>query len=241
MADVEAFLAAQAVKPQPAAAALPVASGQLVKLSAADRGMLRSVQWHRDQAATAYLEIEYDPKPWDDYAAEYAAAHRLISSPLLPLMIYQLAQVAAVDPKLNSTIVDGNRFAYDPVNPGITIQVGETLYLAVIRDAAVLSAGEFLKAFNRLHKRAMGHKLEPNELEGATVGFSSMARWPVRRHIPILPPFVSLMCAHAMPPGGPGVLGATYDHRVLSGADTYAILSQLIQPPKNRPQVQVDI
>jgi pyruvate dehydrogenase E2 component (dihydrolipoamide acetyltransferase) len=141
--------------------------------------------------------------------------------------------VAAVNPRLNSTIVDGSRFAYDRVNAGFTIQVGEILYLTVIRDAAGLSAEEFLKAFNRLHKRAMGHKLTADELEGATVGFSSMARWPVRRHIPILPPFVSLTCAHARPPGGPGVLGATYDHRVLSGGDTYAILSQLIQPPEN--------
>lgn len=231
--DVEAYLAGRtAVRPAYVAAPALPTGGTQVPLSAGDRGMLRSVLWHRDEAAAAYLELEYDPEPWERYAIRYAERARLLSSPLLPLMMRSLASIAAKHPRLNSTIVDGRRFVYDQVNLGFTIQTDETLYVAVIRDAAALAAEEMVKAFNRLHRRSMGHRLSPEETQGATVGFSSMARWPVRRHIPILPPFVSLMCAHAMPPGGPGVLGASYDHRVLSGCDTQAILARLIEPPE---------
>ena len=34
----------------------------------------------------------------------------------------------------------------------------------------------------------MAHKLRPDESSGATLAFSSMARWNVSRHVPILPP-----------------------------------------------------
>ena len=238
--DVEAFLATR----KPAAAApvaatrgdaaptLPDASGRQEELEAAARGMLRSVLWHRDEAAAAYLEIEFDPTPWMDYASSVAARRRMLASPFQPLLMQRLAAVAATHPRLNTTIVGQRRFVYDQVNLGFTIQAAEHLYLAVITNAAALDFEEFLKEFNRLHKHALGGKLGASQLQGATVGFSSMARWPVRRHIPILPPFVSFMCAHAQVEGGPAVLGASYDHRVLSGADTYTILSQLAQPPK---------
>ena len=54
------------------------------------RGMLMTVQWHRDHAVPAYLEIEYDPKPWDDYASNYAREHKLMLSPLMALMAWRL-------------------------------------------------------------------------------------------------------------------------------------------------------
>jgi len=68
-------------------------------------------------------------------------------------------------------------------------------------------------------------------LQGATVAFSSMARWQVARHVPILPPHVSLIVAHTVSKDNRAVLGATYDHRVLSGGDAVAILNRLAQPP----------
>ena len=67
---------------------------------------------------------------------------------------------------------------------------------------------------------------------GATVSFSSMARWNVSRHIPVLPPQTSLIVAHAAPKGsGRAVLGASYDHRLLTGFDVAQVLQALSQPP----------
>jgi pyruvate dehydrogenase E2 component (dihydrolipoamide acetyltransferase) len=238
VADVEQYLAGNrgkatasaAREPAPAAEEMP-APGQAIPLTASERGMVRSVMWHRDEAAAAYLEITYDPKPWEEYAARYAEQNRLLSSPLLGLLKHHLARIAADHPRANSTLSGGRRYVYDVVNVGFTIQAGETLYLAVVRDVARMTPEAFLREFNRLHKQALRHKLEPADLQGATIGFSSMARWPVLRHIPILPPHVSLICAHTVALQGAASLGATYDHRVLSGADAYRILSRLAVPP----------
>jgi hypothetical protein len=50
--------------------------------------------------------------------------------------------------------------------------------------------------------------------------------------MPVLPPYCSLIIGHAAPKGGPAVLGATYDHRVLSGYDVLMVLEKLAVPPK---------
>jgi pyruvate/2-oxoglutarate dehydrogenase complex dihydrolipoamide acyltransferase (E2) component len=79
----------------------------------------------------------------------------------------------------------------------------------------------------------MAHKLRPDEATGATLSFSSMSRWNVSRHIPILPPQTSLIVAHAAPKkAGHSVLGASYDHRLLSGFDVLQVLQALSRPPE---------
>ncbi len=60
-----------------------------------------------------------------------------------------------------------------------------------------------------------------------------MARWNVSRHVPILPPQTGLIVAHSAPRGsGKAVLGASYDHRLLSGFDVVQVLQALATPPK---------
>jgi len=241
VADIEAWLArtgvARVARPGRAIAAtpdepVPSVPGEMIELSAEAAGMLHTVQWHRDHAAAAYLELEYDPKPWDEHAARYAAAHKLMLSPLLPLMAYRLAVLGGERPGINATIADGKRYQYLPVNLGFTVQVGPTLYLTVVREAQAMNAAQFIAALGEVQRRAMAHKLRPDEASGATLSFSSMARWNVSRHIPILPPQTSLIVAHAAPRNaGSAVLGASYDHRVLSGFEVAQVLQALSKPP----------
>jgi pyruvate/2-oxoglutarate dehydrogenase complex dihydrolipoamide acyltransferase (E2) component len=238
VADVEAFLARQggaspaAAPTAPSEEPIPPVPGELRDLTHEELGMAATVAWHRDQAAATYLELEYDPAPWDAHAAAYATEHRLMLGPLLPLLAYRLVELVRETPKLNATQVNGRRYQYGPINLGFTVQVGETLYLTVVRDAGALDAAGFIQALGEVQRHAMQRKLRPEEASGATVAFSSMARWNVSRHIPILPPYASLMVAHAAPKGsGRAVLGASYDHRVLSGFDVARVLQALAQPP----------
>jgi pyruvate/2-oxoglutarate dehydrogenase complex dihydrolipoamide acyltransferase (E2) component len=194
--------------------------------------MAMTVAWHRDHAAATYLELEYEPAAWEAHAAAYAERHKLMLSPLLPLLAYRLVEVARETPRINATLVNGRRYQYAPINLGFTVQAGETLYLTVVRDAGALDAIGFLQALGEVQRRALQKKLRPEETSGATVAFSSMARWNVSRHIPILPPYTALMVAHAAPKGsGRAVLGASYDHRVLSGFDVARVLQALACPP----------
>ena len=108
------------------------------------------------------------------------------------------------------------------------------LYLAVVQRADDLDEWALVGALGELQRHAMAHKLSPEEARGATVSFSSMSRWKVRRHVPVLPPWTSLIVAHTAPSrDGTAVLGATYDHRVLTGADVAGALETLSQPPKD--------
>jgi pyruvate/2-oxoglutarate dehydrogenase complex dihydrolipoamide acyltransferase (E2) component len=240
--DIEAYLAARGeplAKPaqasknaEPALAAAGVARA----LSLEEQGMVNTVAWHRDHAVATYLELEYDPKPWEDYAAAYAAEHKLMLSPLLPLLAYRLVELARDNPKVNSTLANGQKYRYENVNLGFTVQAGEMLYLTVVRRAERMDAQSFIQALGEVQRRAIAKKLGPSETQGATVSFSSMARWNVSRHIPILPPYNSLMIAHAAPKrNSRAVLGASYDHRVLSGYDVARLLQKLSQPPVKSP------
>lgn len=238
VADIERFLAAggSAAAPAPAPAApreaKPEIAGQLKTLKSEEKGMLATVLWHRDSAVPGYVETGYDPAPWEAHAAAFGSANSLLLSPLLPLMAWRLVELAVEDPRLNATIVGNQRLEYDGVNLGFTVQAGDVLYLAVLRDAAKLGALGFVNQLVDLQRRAAGHKLGASEVQGATIGFSSMARWKVSRHVPILAPHTSIMVAHAQGHDGAAVLGATYDHRVLNGSDVAGLLRKLSKPPK---------
>ena len=240
VADVEAYLATHGIQRKdhtPAVAvvsreSVPDVPGELRDLSAEERGMLITVSWHRDHAVATYLEQEYDPTPWEAYSTDYAKQHKLMLNPLLPLLAWRFTQLIQANPRLNATIVNGRRYQYGPVNLGFTVQAGEILYLTVVRDAGALDTAKFIEALGEVQRHAIAKKLRPEETQGATVAFSSMARWSVSRHIPILPPYCSMMIAHAAPKGsGRAVLGASYDHRVLSGFDVAKVLMELAKPP----------
>ena len=98
-----------------------------------------------------------------------------------------------------------------------------------LRNAA-LGRREFVERLGQLQRGALAHALRSADLTGATVSFSSMARWNVSRHIPVLPPHTSLIVAHAASRDGVGTLGATYDHRVLTGFDALAAIRALSTP-----------
>ncbi len=210
---------------------VPEVAGEFEELSPEEHGMMSTVLWHRDQAAAGYIEIEYDPAPWEDHARRYAEANRLLMPPLMPLMAWRLVEIARDNPRLNSAIVGGRRYRYGAVNLGFTVQAGPTLYLTIVREADRLDTARFIGAMGDIQRRAMAHKLLPAEMSGATIAFTSMARWNVSRHVPILPPQTGLILAHSAPRSlGRAVLGASYDHRLLSGFDLVQVLQALAQP-----------
>ncbi len=238
-ADVEAYLAlhpqAESSAPTPRRAVIDLpASAETGPLSPSARGMLATVTWQRDHAAAAYLELEYDPRPWEAAAAAFMRERRLLFSPLLSLMAHRLAQIAP-EAGANGTVLEGataQLVRYKQANLGFTVQAGDVLYLCVVEAADTIAAPDFVNKLFDLQRRAMGHKLNPAEMRGATVGFTSMARWGVRRHQPVLAPNTGVMIAHAAsaPNGESAVLGMTYDHRLLSGFDAVRLLKKLIQP-----------
>ncbi len=209
---------------------LPEVSGSAVPLKNHERAMLTTVTWHRDVAVPGYNEISFDAGVWQARSEAFMHENQLLLSPLLPMMAWRLVQLAKENPKVNATIVDGQRYEYGTCNLGFTVQAGDVLYLATVQDAWSLEEARFVQELVHLQRRAAAHELGPAETRNATLGFSSMSRWKVDRHVPVLSPATCLMVAHTVSAQGTGVLGATYDHRVLQGAEVASLLRKLSKP-----------
>lgn len=240
VADVERHVALRGLTPHGTVPATGVApaehpeiSGARVALTPEERGMLATVTWHRDVAVPGYIEISYDQAPWEAFAKAYGEQHKLLLNPLLPLMAWRLVELAQEKPRLNASIIDRERIEYHDVNLGFTVQAGDILYLTVMRNAGRMDQLDFVNGMIDIQRRAAAHKLTAQETQGATIAFSSMARWKVNRHIPILSPNTAIMIAHTTTPSGECILGASYDHRVLNGADVVVMLRKLAKPSTN--------
>jgi pyruvate/2-oxoglutarate dehydrogenase complex dihydrolipoamide acyltransferase (E2) component len=236
VSDVERHLASR--RPAPVAQSqtllrMPAEPGKPVALTPPEHGMLRTVVWHKFEAVPGYVELAYDPAPWAAYAGAFQQRHRLLLSPLLALLARRLVCTALDQPAVNATVAGEQRHVYDHVNVGFTVQSGNDLMVVVVREAETLDELAFVQKLGDLQRRAMRNALRPDETSGATMGFSSMARWAVTRHVPVLLPQTALMIAHTAPSGGSACLGATYDHRVLNGANVVRALQMLVLPPAN--------
>jgi pyruvate dehydrogenase E2 component (dihydrolipoamide acetyltransferase) len=210
---------------------MPAEPGKQVLLTPPRHGMLRTVGWQKSEAVPGYLELAYDPDPWAGYAAAFQKRHHLLLSPLLALLARHLVRAALAQPAVNSTVVGEQGYFYDHVNLGFTVQAGDDLMVVVVREAEKLDELAFVQKLGEMQRRAMRNALRPDETSGATIGFSSMARWAVRRHVPVLLPQTALMVAHTAPAGGSTCMGVTYDHRVLNGGEVVRALQTLALPP----------
>lgn len=235
-ADIEAYVESHGLKPAAKVSTnvpisrtfpAPAAPGKRIKISPEHHGMLRTIEWHHHEAVPAYLEISYDASPWEAYAKEFQKANKLLVSPLVSLLTWRLVQLAKEHPEINSTLYQGEKYVYDHVNVASTVQANERLYLVVVREAEKLSQIEFVTKLADLQRAAMKNALSPEETSGATIAISSMARWPVTRHVPLLAPDTAMMIAHTASKDGSATLGCTYDHRVLSGGEAVRVLQTL--------------
>jgi pyruvate/2-oxoglutarate dehydrogenase complex dihydrolipoamide acyltransferase (E2) component len=240
-ADVEGYVAARGPRPAAPHEAAASAPGSertaAVPLSPMLRAMADQVQWHRESPVPAYCEIVYDPQPWETYAQEIARRERLMLSPLLPLMAFRLVGLAKLTPALNAYTDGRSLLQYRAVDLGFTVAAGGGLYLVVVRAAERLTELDFVRRLTELQRAAHRNRLKTEEVTGATVAFSSLAKFRVSRHVPVLPPQTALIVAHSLFDSGPagarrveGVLGATYDHRIVDGAQVARLLQQLATP-----------
>jgi pyruvate/2-oxoglutarate dehydrogenase complex dihydrolipoamide acyltransferase (E2) component len=243
--DVEDYVSHGGIRPQAAGTRRPQAAGARAadaveaawnpdvagtfeELSTNERGMMRTVLWQRQHAVPGYVELQYDASAWDRAAADYQNQERLLMNPLLGLMAFRLVNVVKRHRRLNATMLGERRLVYDTINVGFTVQSDTTLYLAVVRNAGNMTCREFIDRLSQLQRSAIAHRLRGEESSGATVAFTSMSRWNVTRHIPVLPPHTALTIAHAAPSSdGRSILGATYDHRVLTGFDALSALAEI--------------
>lgn len=236
-ADVEAFVKSTQHAP-PDSSRRPVSSppqdlspGESIAMTSSQRAMIATLEWQKREASPAYLEVPFDAAGWRAYADAFREARKTLMDPLLPLIAHRLVVACRETPILNSTIRDGSLYQYASVNLGFTAKTADKLVLLVVRDANTLEEAEFVAALGKLMRSAFAGKLAPAQVTGATTAFTSLASAGALRHTPILPPYCSLIVAHAaQDAAGTAVLGASYDHRVLDGALVAETLNLIARP-----------
>lgn len=201
-----------------------------------EKQIINRIAWQRLHAVPGYIEYGFESNQWRDYADAFLKKNRLMFDPLLGLIAHRLAQVVGQFPNANATLIGQRKWVYHDVNLGVTIQVGSTLRLPVICKAQKLDALTFVRQLSELQRGAIKGGSLPKESEDATLIFTSMSRWNVSRHIPILGHYNSLIVGYSLPRTGPqagqGIFGATYDHQLLNGGEVAELLSRLVSPPK---------
>ncbi len=167
--------------------------------------------------------------------------------PLVALLGYALCRAACDVPSLlDQYAYDGRpyRIRNARVNLAVAVDVeaagGRRAILApVITDAGARTLPDFVVEYLRLIEAARARRLEPADLRGANLMFSSTAKFGSTGGVPRLPPGPAVIVsagAVGYPPGFSNLAGSlpiariitlscTYDHRVVQGADSGAFLA----------------
>ncbi|MBF0244028.1 MAG: 2-oxo acid dehydrogenase subunit E2 [Planctomycetes bacterium] len=189
-------------------------------LTGIEAGIQSAIRFAKEEAVSAYLELEVDFRGLVKEAVEYpfiSPQERLPS-----LSAWYFVHCLKAFPRFNSSASGQNIIEYRHIQLGLTVDVEGELFVATLKDADRMERGDFLAEYCAVQQRA-------KERRGcgvkATVGFTSLAACGVSRHVPVLLPDTSLILAHSAPLGtGATVIGASYDHRVHTGLQVAELL-----------------
>ena len=146
---------------------------------------------------------------------------------MMKAMILGIREIARVN-----ALADRNGYTiHDEVNIGIAVDLGEKLLVPVIRDVQNKSILELVHGMDELVNKARADRLATPDIEGGTITLTNVGMFQtISATSLILPPQVAIVymgVARDMPAVWEGkievrkrmVFGATYDHRVINGAD----------------------
>lgn len=154
---------------------------------------------------------------------------------------------AVVDyPVFNAHFADGHLTFFDRCDVGVAIDTDEGLLVPVLRDCTTRLPGDLQDEVRVLASRARSRDLTLNEMQGATISFTSPGRRGGLLATPLIsPPQTCIVGMHRATPRPHVVDGqirvrtissltVTFDHRVIDGAtagDFTLALARHIQAP----------
>jgi pyruvate/2-oxoglutarate dehydrogenase complex dihydrolipoamide acyltransferase (E2) component len=196
--------------------------------------MLRSLR----TAATCTTVIEVD-------MSRVEAERRRLGVTALPLVARATVATLREFPALNATLDGEDYTRYDAVHLGIAVSLGEEgLIVPVVRDAQDLSAEGLAARIRDLATRARSNGLTPDEVRGGTFTITNPGQYGSIMATPVInQPQVAILDLEAIVKrpvvvtGDDGadaiairpmtILGLSWDHRALDGAQAAQFLAGL--------------
>ncbi len=207
-------------------------AGEFDPITGARRAMAQAMVLSRDEIASVTVFDDADVHAWQGRVDMTAR------------IIRALCRGIQLEPALNA-MLDPNGLArrvFGHVDLGIAIDVGDKLFVPVIRDAQSKSLLELRAEINRLKQATKDRTLAPEELRDYTITLTNFGTLAGRYATPlVVPPTVAILGTgkvhrdvvateagdievHARIP-----LSLTFDHRCITGGEACRFLAAVIK------------
>ncbi len=190
--------------------------------------------------ATEWLEV--DVSRTMSFVRRLAATPHFDGVRVSPLLVAALAVVRAVQREPRAQALyndDGTLLVRGSINLGVAVDSPRGLVVPHVADAQHLDLLALAKELNRAIDDARNGKSAPSDLTGATVSITNIGPLGIDAGAPVLPPDQTIIIALGRIAQRPWVhkgklavrwtctLSASFDHRVLDGAQGARILADI--------------
>jgi pyruvate/2-oxoglutarate dehydrogenase complex dihydrolipoamide acyltransferase (E2) component len=156
---------------------------------------------------------------------------------LLEVVIFETARLLADFPDLNGYYARDRAWQYATVAVGFAINLGRSLRVPVVHDAATLSLREIAQVVRDLSLRYLRDELQLADLTGGTFTVTDLSAQGVEHFVPVLNQRQSAIlgvCAERTV--GRRELVMTFDHRMTDGMRAGTFLTKLRERLETLPQ-----
>jgi 2-oxoglutarate dehydrogenase E2 component (dihydrolipoamide succinyltransferase) len=155
-----------------------------------------------------------------------AANHGPVS--LLELTIHEAARLLPEWGELNGYYADGRAWAYATVGIGFAVNLGRSLRVPVVKDAATLPLRDIARTVRDLTLKYLREELAIDDVTGGTFTITDLSGEGVVHFVPVLNERQSAILGVCAPRGdGSRELVLTFDHRLSDGMRAGRFLSAL--------------
>ncbi|MGE0115149.1 MAG: dihydrolipoamide acetyltransferase family protein [Steroidobacteraceae bacterium] len=207
-------------------------AGEFEPITGARRAMAQAMTLSRDEIAMVTVFDDADVHAWQGRVDMTAR------------IIRALCRGVQAEPALNA-VLDPNgpaRRIFPQVDLGVAIDIGDKLFVPVIRDAQNKSLTELRAEINRLKQATQDRTLTPEEMRDYTITLTNFGTLAGRYATPlVVPPTVAILGTGkvhrdvvATDTGGIEVharipLSLTFDHRCITGGEACRFLAVVIK------------
>ncbi|WP_031525655.1 2-oxo acid dehydrogenase subunit E2 [Streptomyces sp. NRRL F-5123] len=197
------------------------------ELPRVQRGVARAVDISHRTIPAAYTVVRMDLGPALAYAKRVT---REVRRPVGAgeLFVREVALLHADFPRFFGCVEGSTALLADAPHIGVTVDLGEGLFVPCVRDAAQLSIGEIATRLMKFRVAATTGAFRESDLTGANFTVTLHTDADVVLAVPfVLPGTACALAVTAPTDGSPANIGLAYDHRLINGREATLFLHAL--------------
>jgi pyruvate/2-oxoglutarate dehydrogenase complex dihydrolipoamide acyltransferase (E2) component len=197
-----------------------------LELTAAKITEIQTLRRVREQVVPSTVAIALSAERLDARLRRESATHGPVSA--LELALYETARLLPSWPELNGFYADGRAWSHAGVAIGVAVNLGRSLRVPVVKDAATLELRDIARALRELTLRYMRDELAIGDVTGGTFTITDLSGEGIVHFVPVLnerqSAILGLCAARA---DGSRELVLTFDHRLSDGMRAARFLAEL--------------